>query len=107
MRLRPGGRRRRGVYPLSKGVSSMSSIQTIAASLLGLTTLPEENNRARSRRAPHCESLDGRQLLNGAWGGAGTHGAWSGMAGGRGFGIGSGRPDPAQIQQWNGVGGID
>jgi hypothetical protein len=83
----------------------MSSIQTIVASLLGVTSLPEENTRTKSQRSPACEALEGRQLLNGSWGGTGTHGVWSGMAGG--LGLGSGRPDPAQIQQWNGAGGFD
>ena len=36
------------IHPLSKGVGSMSSIQTIVASLLGVTPLPEGNARTRS-----------------------------------------------------------
>ena len=83
----------------------MRSMQTIVASLLSVTSVPEETTRARSRRAPQCESLEGRQLLNGTWGGTGTHGAWSAM--GNNFRPGSGGPDPAQIQQWNGAGGFD
>jgi hypothetical protein len=80
----------------------MSSIQTIVASLLGVAIRPEEDSRTRSRRAPQCEALEGRQLLNGAWGGAGTHGAWSGMAGGPG--LGHGGPAAAHIGQWSGAG---
>jgi hypothetical protein len=79
----------------------MSSIQTIMASLLGVTPLTEENSRIKSRRAPQCEVLEGRQLLNGTWGGTGAHGVWDAM--GRGLGLGPGGPDPAHIQQWNGA----
>jgi hypothetical protein len=43
--------------------------------------------------------------LNGSWGATGTHGVWSGMAGG--FVFGAGGPDPAHIQQWNGGSGFD
>src|SRR5689334_9999553 len=83
----------------------MSSIQTIVASLLGVPPLPEEDTRAKSRRAPECEALEGRQLLNGSWGRTGTHGVWSGMAGG--LGLSHVGPDAAHIQQWNGAGGFD
>jgi hypothetical protein len=82
----------------------MNSIQTIVASLLGVTSLPE-NTRPRSRRAPACEALEGRQLLNGSWGGTGTHGVWNAMGNGLGFGTDS--PDPAHVQIWNGTGGLD
>jgi hypothetical protein len=83
----------------------MSSIQTIVASLLGVTTLPEEDGRTKPRRAPQCEALEGRQLLNGSWGGAGTHGAWSGMA--DGLGLGHGGPAAAHIGQWSGSGTLN
>jgi hypothetical protein len=82
----------------------MSSIQTIVASLLGVSTLPEENTRTKCRRAPECEGLEGRQLLNGTWGGAGTHGVWSGMAGG--LGLGHDGPAAAHIGQWSGAGAL-
>jgi hypothetical protein len=83
----------------------MSSIQTIVASLLGVTSLSEETARTKSRRAPVCEALEGRQLLNGSWGGAGTHGVWNSM--GNGLGFGSGGPAQAHIHQMNGTGGFD
>jgi hypothetical protein len=82
----------------------MSSIQTIVASLLGVTSRPEEIARTRSRRTPACEALEGRQLLNGAWGDTGAHGVWSGMAGG--LGLGHGGPDAAHIGQWSGAGAL-
>jgi hypothetical protein len=83
----------------------MSSIQTIVASLLGVTSLSEETARTKSRRAPQCETLEGRQLLNGSWGGPGTHGVWNAMGSGLGFGTDS--RDPAQVQILSGTGGFD
>ncbi len=82
----------------------MGSIQPIVASLLGVTTLPEENGRTKPRRAPQCEALEGRQLLNGSWGGAGTHDVWSGMVGGPG--LGHGGPAAAHIGHWSGAGAL-
>src|SRR4051812_28945762 len=59
----------------------MGSIQTIIASMSGAASHRVDGNRARARRAPACESLEGRALLNAGWGGTHSHGMWGGTAG--------------------------
>jgi hypothetical protein len=81
----------------------MSSIQTVVASLFGVTTSRSDGARTGGRRAPACEALEGRQLLNASWGSglAGSYGVWDATAGG------PGSPDPAHVHHGDGPGGLD
>src|SRR3954451_12391303 len=79
----------------------MGSIQTIIASMSGAASHRVDGNRARARRAPACESLEGRALLNAGWGGAHSHGMWDGMAGA------AGRLEEAPVHTWGGGAALD
>jgi hypothetical protein len=75
----------------------MGSIQTIMASLSGADAHRLEGTRRKVRRAPACESLEGRTLLNAGWAGGHMHGAWDAAAGA------SGGADPAHVHPWGGA----
>ncbi len=53
------------------------------------------------RRAPLCESLEGRQLLNRGWGFAGGPGMWDGST------PPAGKLDAAHVHNWNGMRAFD
>jgi hypothetical protein len=75
----------------------MGSILTIIASLSGADAHPIEGTRRKVRRAPACESLEGRALLNAGWAGGHMHGAWDAAAGAMGG------TDPAHVHPWGGA----
>ena len=62
----------------------MGSIQMIVASLSGAANHRPNVIRAKERKLPACEPLEGRALLNAGWVGGHAHGMWAGTAGASG-----------------------
>jgi hypothetical protein len=79
----------------------MSSIRKLVDSVLGIESLSEPTARPVMKQAPVCEALEGRQLLNGAWRFAGTHGMWDART------ADAGTIDPAYVHRWNGIKSFD
>ena len=84
-----------GRSPDAKGVEGMSTFQTLIARLISGRMARAKVSAARGlgKRALVCESLEGRQLLNGAWAAAGRQ-AHSAQI--RRFGTPPGGPDVQQ-----------
>ncbi|MGO9599403.1 MAG: hypothetical protein ACLP7Q_15545 [Isosphaeraceae bacterium] len=72
----------------------MNSIRTLVASVIGTDSPLKQSTRPDVRRAPSCETLEGRQLLSvSGWAGA-SH--WNAITA-------AGTTDAAHVQPWNGV----
>jgi hypothetical protein len=72
----------------------MNSIRTLVASIIGTDSPLKQSARPDVRKAPSCETLEGRQLLNASgWAGAPHWGASRA----------TGTTDAAHVQSWNGV----
>ncbi len=55
------------VNPRKNGVDPMKTVQKLCKTLERTSAANAEAARPKMRRAPLCESLEGRQLLNAAW----------------------------------------
>ena len=72
----------------------MNSIRTLVASVIGTDSPLKQSARPDVRRAPSCETLEGRQLLSASgWAGA-PH--WAAITA-------AGTTDAAHVRPWNGV----